>query len=109
MENYFTKLGFRFPFLCNSADVLTDIITGNGQIYIGGDGDASATTLISRWKTEIGSSINEKCHVMTYKEQHDMDLFVMFRGASFYRQFYLKLCRSLTQQRRDLRSLTFVN
>ncbi|KAK3303722.1 uncharacterized protein B0T15DRAFT_560977 [Chaetomium strumarium] len=46
---FFEKLGYRFPPYANSADIVTDIITGNGRPYKG-TGDISKDRLVKHWR-----------------------------------------------------------
>ncbi|KAK4235565.1 putative white-brown complex protein 30 [Achaetomium macrosporum] len=46
---FFEKLGYIFPKHANCADVVTDIITGNGRPYKG-TGDISKAQLVAHWR-----------------------------------------------------------
>ena len=108
-KTYFEHVGFRFPKHANPADVIMDIIAGQGQLYKK-TGDFHIGALIENWKNRQNSASrgqsrdpsrapSEGCTGPTGEEQL-LRFSARIRGASWHKQFYFCLHRSLLQQSR---------
>ncbi|KAH6895532.1 hypothetical protein B0T10DRAFT_587006 [Thelonectria olida] len=98
---YFESVGFHFPEHSNHADIITDIITGNGRDYKP-TGDISKETLISHWSTtqqskHDGSRITTTASMLGGSSMHKA---IKKRGAPHLKQMWLCLERAVLQQYR---------
>ncbi|CAD0096738.1 unnamed protein product [Aureobasidium mustum] len=123
---YFEDLGYQFPLRSNPADIIMDVITGNGKQYssesekFGSDTDL----LIKFWyergqfgKTNkilsvaVGAPRNPRLSLSSMQStlEHDQSLHetMKTRGASWYAQVYYCTKRALLQQVRNRTSLFF--
>ncbi|MCJ1472453.1 hypothetical protein MMC13_001101 [Lambiella insularis] len=105
---YFEGLGFRFPEHGNPADVVGDIIAGEGHLYKK-TGDTNVQSLIDHWqhtqqKVGGGSPYTEAVSV---QETQALWRSIKLRGAPLHRQIYFCFRRSLTQQIRLKSSFFF--
>ncbi|KAK6000165.1 hypothetical protein QM012_004153 [Aureobasidium pullulans] len=123
---YFEDLGYRFPLRSNPADIMMDIITGNGKQYssesekFGNDPDLLIKFWYERGQFEktnqrlsvaVGAPNNPKLSVSSMQSslEHDQSLHetMKTRGASWYAQVYYCAKRALLQQVRNRTSLFF--
>lgn len=102
-SKYFGNIGFVFPPHSNHADVITDIITGNGRDYTK-SGDVSKDALIGHWATHMTTlpkyqqqGGNRASSI--YNEKSIKQILVQ-RGAPRWKQIWLCLTRAMTQQYR---------
>lgn len=98
---YFEGVGFHFPEHCNHADVITDIITGNGRDYKA-SGDISKEALISHWgnwrrSREDDTKRNTTVSMLGGNSMHQA---LKKRGAPRIKQGWLCLSRAFLQQYR---------
>lgn len=104
VQPYFEGLGFHFPDHGNPADIIGDIIAGEGQLYKK-SGDTKVQSLIEYWKmTHQSSPYTEKVSV---QETQALRRSIQLRGAPFYWQIYICFRRSITQQIRTKSSFFF--
>ncbi|KAF4978771.1 hypothetical protein FZEAL_4906 [Fusarium zealandicum] len=100
---YFEGMNFRFPEHSNHADVITDIITGNGREY-NPKGDVSKEALISNWETGRKARADEASERRSVRStmlgDTGMRQALKKRGAPFMKQLWLCLCRAIVQQYR---------
>ncbi|KAJ6780436.1 hypothetical protein PWT90_07950 [Aphanocladium album] len=102
VSKYFGNIGFQFPAHSNYADVITDIITGNGRDYKP-SGDVSKDALITHWASHM-AALPERQHgahraSSIYNEKSIKEVLVQ-RGAPRWKQTWLCLTRAMTQQYR---------
>jgi ABC-type multidrug transport system permease subunit len=102
-QTYFESMGFQFPEHSNHADVITDIITGNGREY-NSAGDVSKEALISHW-AKMRQSKSEEAYERrsvrsTMLGDTGMRQALKKRGAPYIKQGWLCLCRAMLQQYR---------
>ncbi|THY60006.1 hypothetical protein D6C97_03915 [Aureobasidium pullulans] len=123
---YFEDLGYQFPTQSNPADIIMDIITGNGKQYSSDaekfDGDTDS--LIQFWyengqygKTNkrlsvaVNAARSHRLSVnsMQSTAEHEQSLHetMKTRGASWYAQVYYCCKRALLQQVRNRTSFFF--
>ena len=97
VQQYFQGLGFGFPDYSNHADVITDIITGNGRNYKK-SGDISKDSLISHWAAcrPQDSQTDKRSTVSSSSIQQALKK----RGAPRFKQTWLCLQRAILQQYR---------
>ncbi|KUJ19737.1 ABC transporter-like protein [Mollisia scopiformis] len=110
IQPHFQGLGFDFPDHTNPADVMGDIIAGEGRHYKP-KGDASVQYLIDYWasKQQDGSA-NEnfaKTATISMAENNALSATVKARGAPWFKQIYFCFQRSLVQQYRMKSSFYF--
>ncbi|KAF5690371.1 ABC transporter [Fusarium denticulatum] len=102
-QTYFESMGFQFPEHSNHADVITDIITGNGREY-NSAGDVSKEALISHWaKMRLNKSeeaYDRRSVRSTMLGDTGMRQALKKRGAPYIKQGWLCLCRAMLQQYR---------
>ncbi|KAF7546975.1 hypothetical protein G7Z17_g8039 [Cylindrodendrum hubeiense] len=98
---YFEGVGFHFPQHCNHADVITDIITGNGRDYKS-SGDISKEALISHWGTwrQSRGDANKRNTTASILGGNTMHQALKKRGAPRIKQGWLCLRRAFLQQYR---------
>lgn len=104
---FFEGQGFHFPPHANYADVITDIITGNGREYKR-DGDISKEALIQYWQkaTASGTEYNggygvPKAEIVVSIDERDaLHTALKRRGARRHVQVWLCLRRAMLQQYR---------
>ncbi|KAI1363422.1 hypothetical protein F5Y08DRAFT_309687 [Xylaria arbuscula] len=104
VQRFFENVGFRFPPHANTADVITDIITGNGRTYKK-VGDISKESLINHWahsrqNAEIKSrheSIQSDRASIKHTQTIQRGL-LKSRGAPRWKQGWLCLQRAMLQQ-----------
>ncbi|KAM0297798.1 hypothetical protein HYE67_003282 [Fusarium culmorum] len=102
-QTYFESMGFQFPEHSNHGDVITDIITGNGREY-NNVGDVSKEALISHW-SKMRQNKKEEAYERrsirsTMLGDTGMRQALKKRGAPYYKQAWLCLCRAMLQQYR---------
>ena len=105
VENYFQGLGFHFPHNCNSGDVVTDIITGNGRPYKR-SGEVSKEALISNWANVMSNRVRRDS-LLSKAETSTFWRSIRLRGATWPRQFYFCFTRAMLQQYRTRSSFWF--
>ena len=100
VQDYFEDVGFRFPKHGNPADVIMDIIAGQGSLYKS-SGDTDIIHLIEHWKNR---ELNLRNHVsmqsVSNNETQALRKSIKQRGAPWYRQIYYCFLRSILQQYR---------
>lgn len=104
---FFEGQGFQFPPHANYADVITDIITGNGREYKR-DGDISKEALIQYWQragapgTQHNGEhgIQKPETVVSVNERGALHTALKRRGARRHVQVWLCLSRAMLQQYR---------
>ncbi|KAH0355838.1 hypothetical protein KCU83_g1524, partial [Aureobasidium melanogenum] len=123
--SYFEDLGYHFPLRSNPADIIMDVITGNGKQYssqsekFGSDTDL----LIKFWyengrfgksnkrlSVTVGDPSNPRLSLSSMQSmEHDQSLHetMKTRGASWYAQVYYCAKRALLQQVRNRTSFFF--
>ena len=106
VKPFFECLGFRFPEHSNTADIVTDIITGNGRKYKGA-GDVSKESLIENWASfNRKETLSEKESSLSDNLTADgLERISKNRGATFMQQFWLCLRRAMLQQYRTKTAL----
>ncbi|KAK7227612.1 hypothetical protein V2G26_015615 [Clonostachys chloroleuca] len=99
-HQFFENMGFRFPPHTNKADVITDIITGNGREYKP-IGDVAKEFLIEHWaQHRVNLTRDTSRHTLSSAGQGLMHRTIKKRGAYRFKQFWLCLCRAVLQQYR---------
>ncbi|KAG4440935.1 hypothetical protein IFR05_003564 [Cadophora sp. M221] len=109
MQPHFEGIGFQFPPHSNPADVMGDIIAGEGRNYKP-TGDATVESLIQYWSTGRNHSIapeQDKLRPVSMIEIISLAQTVKTRGAQWYKQIYFCFARSLLQQYRMKSSFYF--
>lgn len=110
IQPHFQGLGFEFPDHTNPADVMGDIIAGEGRHYKP-KGDASVQYLIDHWqsKQQDGSASEHlsKTSPISMAETNALTATVKMRGAQWYKQIYFCFNRSIIQQYRMKSSFYF--
>lgn len=109
--DHFKGFGFEIPPGSNPADVIMDIISGQGYKYSSGsskDPGGTIAHLISRWKSSAHHRINETPGPGSLAQRtehlHALSMAAKARGAPWHRQVYFCFLRSLKQQSRQLTS-----
>ncbi|KAF4454510.1 hypothetical protein F53441_3014 [Fusarium austroafricanum] len=102
-QTYFESMGFQFPEHSNHADIITDIITGNGREY-NSAGEVSKEALIAHW-AKMRQSKSEEAYERrsirsTMLGDTGMRQALKKRGAPYLKQGWLCLCRAMLQQYR---------
>ena len=107
-KRYFEGCGFNFPQHGNPADVMIDIIAGQGHLYKK-SGDTNIQALIEHWKHRQQSSpiTNRQTPPLSMKDTLALRRSVKKRGAPWYRQIMHCLRRALLQQYRLKSSFIF--
>ena len=105
VQRYFENVGFHFPDNCNAADVVTDIITGNGRPYKR-VGEVSKEALISNWAAVMATR-QRRDSVLSQAESASLRRSIKGRGAPIPRQLYYALGRALLQQYRTIATFWF--
>ncbi|KAJ4269974.1 hypothetical protein NW762_001646 [Fusarium torreyae] len=102
-QEYFESMGFQFPEHSNHADIITDIITGNGREY-NNKGDVSKEALISNWaktrQTKTEESYERRSIRSTMLGDSGLRQALKKRGAPHFKQAWLCLSRAMLQQYR---------
>jgi energy-coupling factor transporter ATP-binding protein EcfA2 len=108
MQPHFESLGFQFPDHTNPADVMGDIIAGEGWNYKA-NGDATVQELIDHWATrqKDPGSLNKHASTISVAELKSLSTTVRERGAPWYKQIWFCYQRSLLQQYRMKSSFFF--
>jgi ABC-type multidrug transport system ATPase subunit len=108
IQPHFEALGFTFPDHTNPADVMGDIIAGEGRHYKP-KGDATVEGLINHWATrqKHASSLSLKGPTISMSETNALTATVKLRGAPWYKQIWFCYQRSLVQQYRMKSSFFF--
>jgi ABC-type multidrug transport system ATPase subunit len=129
VHSYFENMGFVFPQKTNPADVLIDIVTGDGGQYtMGGEKhDWGVQYLVDEWK-RTGQYMTHTRHLSVYgsesqarhnrrisnqslnstiEQEHELHLTMKARGASWSAQVYYCWKRAMTQQVRNSTSFFF--
>lgn len=104
-SSYFTKLGFQFRLDFNPADIIMDIITGQGQKYQKCSPYGHKISLIEEWISN--QSNNEpvfKLQDRVVREERETFLqkTIVLRGASWPKQVFFCFSRSIIQQTREV-------
>ncbi|KAI9658131.1 MAG: hypothetical protein M1831_003976 [Alyxoria varia] len=117
-QTYFQNAGFHFPYNANPADIVMDIITGNGRPYKS-VGDTSKESLISYWTSiqnarsaspasAVPSETSSRRHISFMTSTNSaLRRSTKKRGAPFHRQLWHCLLRALLQQYRTKSSFFF--
>ncbi|KAJ4138292.1 hypothetical protein NW768_002113 [Fusarium equiseti] len=102
-QTYFESMGFQFPEHSNHGDVITDIVTGNGREY-NSMGDVSKEALIAHWakmrQNKQEEAYERRSIRSTMLGDTGMRQALKKRGAPYYKQAWLCLCRAMLQQYR---------
>ena len=101
-QAYFEDCGFNFPKGQNPADIIMDIIAGQGHLYKK-LGDTDVSHLIEQWKYRQDAMKPATGFSSPYPIQGEviaLDRTVQMRGAPWYRQTYFCLGRAFLQQYR---------
>jgi hypothetical protein len=109
IQPHFESLGYHFPGHSNPADVMGDIIAGEGRLYKP-SGDASVQGLIDYWASrqkDPNSPPNGKASTVSVAEMNSLGATIKMRGAPWYKQIYFCFMRSLVQQYRMKSSFYF--
>ncbi|KAL2068056.1 hypothetical protein VTL71DRAFT_16154 [Oculimacula yallundae] len=109
MQPHFEGIGYQFPPHSNPADVMGDIIAGEGKSYKR-TGDSSVEGLIQYWSKERKDSLapeQDKVRPVSMIEINSLAQTLKIRGAQWYKQIYYCLSRSLLQQYRMKSSFFF--
>ncbi|PMD65031.1 P-loop containing nucleoside triphosphate hydrolase protein [Hyaloscypha bicolor E] len=108
MQPHFESLGFQFPDHTNPADVMGDIIAGEGRHYKA-NGDATVQGLIDHWATrqKDPGSLNKHASTISVAGMKSLSTTVRQRGAPWYKQIWFCYQRSLLQQYRMKSSFFF--
>lgn len=104
---YFENAGFSIPKQCNPADVLMDIISGQGHRYAkpGFRGlQMTTSSLINRWNLRRNRGLQFRRNGIENRLSvlDALSRSTAARGASWQRQMYYCFCRSVKQQTRQL-------
>ena len=100
VKPYFEQCGFTFPKATNPADTIMDISAGEGRLYKN-SGDTSISHLRECWRrSQENIKKTESMLPPSHAEVAALDKTVRMRGAPWYSQMYLCLCRALLQQHR---------
>ncbi|KAI0509660.1 hypothetical protein F5B22DRAFT_308113 [Xylaria bambusicola] len=104
VQQFFENVGFRFPEHANTADVITDIITGNGRPYKKA-GDISKEALISNWANSRQNAAIKSRHESLQSDRASIKQtqtiqrsMLKSRGAPRWKQGWLCLQRAMLQQ-----------
>jgi len=107
VQPYLEARGFSFPDHCNPADVMGDIIAGEGRLYKH-HGDAGVASLIDFWRNRSKNPFDDpKKPTISVAEMNALSTTLETRGAPWYRQIYICFMRSLLQQYRMKSSFFF--
>lgn len=107
VEDYFHNLGFVFPPNCNTGDVVTDIITGNGRPYKR-TGEVSKEALIDHWANVMnGRGRRDSTSSLPRIKSAAVRASNRGRGAPWHRQLYFCFTRAMLQQYRKISSFWF--
>lgn len=113
VDDFFATQGFHFPQESNPADVLTDIITGNGRPY-NSAGDISKEALIAYWAkySKTANLSDRPVSAATIprtlpQKEYSLKALQKQRGAPFVKQFWYCLRRAFVQQGRNKSSFWF--
>ena len=106
-QAYFEDCGFSFADGHNPADIIMDIIAGQGHLYKK-LGDTDVSHLIEQWRYRqdaLGSATGCSSPNSFQGEVIDLDRTIQMRGAPWHRQTYFCLGRAFLQQYRLMSSL----
>lgn len=109
MQHHFETVGFQFPPHSNPADVMGDIIAGEGKSYKRA-GDSTVESLIQYWSTGRNNSLasdQDDLRPVSMIEINSLSQTIKTRGAPWYKQIYFCFSRSLLQQYRMKSSFYF--
>ncbi len=109
IQPHLEGLGFQFPDYVNPADVMGDIIAGEGRHYKP-IGDASIEFLVSIWKSQplsIADLEEPKMLTISMAEMNALSHTIQMRGAPWFKQIYFCFLRSIIQQYRMKSSFFF--
>jgi ABC-type multidrug transport system ATPase subunit len=108
IQAHLENLGFQFPDHTNPADVMGDIIAGEGRAYKPA-GDATVQSLIDHWATckKEDHAPLHRAQTISMSEMNALSSTIKQRGAFWYKQIYLCFNRSLVQQYRMKSSFYF--
>ena len=101
-QAYFEDCGFSFPEGHNPADIIMDIIAGQGHLYKK-LGDTDVSHLIEQWRYRQNASKAAKGFSSPNPSDVEVSALnktIQMRGAPWYRQTYFCLGRALLQQYR---------
>ena len=100
VQPYFENVGFRFPEHSNPADVIMDIIAGQGHIYKP-LGESGVQPLIDHWKNQQSNfQMHASILAVSTQETQALQRSLKTRGAPCWRQIYYCFLRSINQQYR---------
>ena len=104
-QNYFGQLGFKFHPQLNPADVLIDIIAGEGHLYKVTSGEAGVPMLIEQWRQHQERTENDPLDrpisALSMEQNQALDQSMKRRGAYWHKQVYYCFVRSINQQIRQ--------
>lgn len=109
IQSHLENLGYTFPDHTNPADVMGDIIAGEGRHYKP-KGDASVQGLIDHWASHQARTHQDdmdKEYMISVGEMSSLSSTIKQRGAPWYKQIYFCFHRSLVQQYRMKSSFYF--
>lgn len=102
--NYFTKLGYTFPSDFNPADIIMDIINGQGQKYQRCPPGGQKMSLIEEWISYQNTNeplLKLQDQVIRDEQEAFLQNTITLRGASWPKQVLFCFSRSLIQQVRE--------
>lgn len=100
VQTYFEQLSFMFPEHGNPADVVMDIIAGQGHAYKR-VGETGLPALIENWRNCHEANLLRRpgsTATLTQKEMSTLRKSIRHRGAYWYGQIYYCYARSILQQ-----------
>ena len=106
--SYFGDVGFTFPPHANPADVLMDIIAGQGRLYKP-IGETSIEALIEHWngRHQPHSRSPSQDFTSSAEDTSALRRSIKARGAAVHKQIWFCLQRAMLQQWRHLTSFYF--
>lgn len=106
VQQHFESAGYVFPARANPADIIMDIITGQGRAYKT-LGNTSKESLIEQWDQIHRATPRPDRPASTLQQSASLKAQIRKRGAPFHKQFYFCLRRAMVQQHRTISSLWF--
>lgn len=103
--SYFTRLGFVFRSDFNPADIIMDIINGQGQKYQRCPPTGRKVSLTEEWisyQTANEPQFNLQDRVKRDEQEVFLQKIITLRGASWLKQAFFCFSRSLLQQAREV-------
>lgn len=102
MITYFKSHGFNFKHTANPADIVMDIISGQGCYHRTRPRENEIQYLISSWQTSQPSKTLPSSNTGEETETEALTRTVAKRGAYWYKQVWYCFVRSMVQQRRQI-------